>query len=479
MKERTVLRPKKKHAASGQKLMLAFAALAGAALLSPASRFLIYAFPVGALLLSIYLVRKNKAAYVGFVCWLYILTPFVRRVVDYKAGSPETTLMLTPFLAGLACLIVLLPRWAEALNGRSSAMIYVLGAIFYGGITTLLQLHFADFLQGMTLWLAPLFFGIFIYLERQHVRELYSGFERAMVGGTLVAGGYGIAQYISPSSWDSVWMEVNHLISIGPAEPMNVRVFSTMNAPQVLGAFLVVGILMAIRSASKLKFAAIPLGVISLVLSMSRSAWVAMLAGITYLCFRLPSRERTKLIVVAAICAFLLMGLTQVPAMHEAFSTRFSSFTDVKHDESANDRAETYASVVQSLSRSPFGLGIGVEGQGNASVSDAEHDSTIVNMLLSLGVLGSSVFTFGLAALFVKIVFARKKSDDAGLTALQAAVIALMAEAALNNVLTGPVAFLTWSAIGLGYANVEARRDVFLPHRISGFHMTSQKGSIS
>src|SRR5260370_37788287 len=139
MKERTVLRPKKKHAASGQKLMLAFAALTGAALLSPASRFLIYAFPVGALLLSIYLVRKNKAAYVGFVCWLYILTPFVRRVVDYKAGSPATTSMLAPFLASLACMISLLPRWSEVLNGRSAAMIYVLRAIFYGGFSTLLQ----------------------------------------------------------------------------------------------------------------------------------------------------------------------------------------------------------------------------------------------------------------------------------------------------------------------------------------------------
>ena len=169
----------------------------------------------------------------------------------------------------------------------------------------------------------------------------------------------------------------------------------------------------------------------------------------------------------------------QIPAVNETISSRFDSLTDVKHDESANDRAETYQSVIQNLSRSPFGLGIGVEAQGRASVSDAEHDSTIVNMLLSLGVLGSAVFAFGLATLFAKILLAEGGRDTAGLTALQAALVALMAEAALNNVLTGPVAFLTWSAIGLGYANVEARRDVFLPHRISGFQMTSQKGSIS
>jgi hypothetical protein len=469
----------KEHRPPGNRAMLVFAALSGLALLTPASRFLVYAFPAGSMLLSFYLLRKDKGAYVGFVCWLYILTPFVRRVVDYRTGSPEQTLMLAPFLASLVCLIALLPRWAEVLNGRSAPMIYVLGAIFYGGITTLLQMRISEFVSGMSLWLAPLLFGMFLYLERRNVKELYAGFERALMGGTLVAGLYGIAQYFSPPSWDSLWMEVNHLISIGPAVPMNVRVFSTMNAPQVLGAFLVVGILVAFQSASRWKFVAIPAGVLSLGLSMSRSAWLAMVVGVAYLCLRLPSRERTKLIFVAASCAFVLVALTQIPAVHDLFAARFDTLTDVKHDESANDRAETYAAVAQSLSRSPFGLGIGVEGQGNASVADAEHDSTIVNMLLSLGVLGSLVFTFGMVTLFARIVLTGSNGGAAGLTALQAAVVALAAEAALNNVLTGPVAFLTWSAIGLGWANVEVRKGLRVPHSIAGFPMTSRAGSVS
>jgi hypothetical protein len=469
----------KKRGPRGDRAMLIFAILTGVALLSPASRFLIYLFPAGSMLLSVYLLRKDKGAYVAFVCWLYILTPFVRRVVDYRAGSPETTLMLAPFLASLVCLITLLPRWAEVLNGRNAPMIYVLSAIFYGGFTTLLQLRISEFFLGMSLWLGPLFFGLFLYLERRNVRELYAGFERALIGGTLVSGLYGIAQYFSPSSWDSTWMEVNHLISIGPAVPMNVRVFSTMNAPQVLGAFLVVGVLVAFRSTSKLKFVAIPAGVLSLGLSMSRSAWLAMIVGVGYLCFRLPSKERTKLIFVAASCAFVLVALTQIPPVHDAFAARFDTLTDVKHDESANDRAETYASVAQNLTRSPFGLGIGVEGQGNASVADAEHDSTIVNMLLSLGVLGSLVFAFGMVTLFARILLAGSNRDIAGLTALQAAVVALAAEAALNNVLTGPVAFLTWSAIGLGCANVEVRKDLRVAHPLPDFQMASRMRPVS
>jgi hypothetical protein len=112
-------------------------------------------------------------------------------------------------------------------------------------------------------------------------------------------------------------------------------------------------------------------------------------------------------------------------------------------------------------------------------VADAEHDSTIVNMLLSLGVLGSLVFTFGMVTLFARIVLTGSNGGAAGLTALQAAVVALAAEAALNNVLTGPVAFLTWSAIGLGWANVEVRKGLRVPRSIAGFPMTSRAGSVS
>jgi hypothetical protein len=100
-------------------------------------------------------------------------------------------------------------------------------------------------------------------------------------------------------------------------------------------------------------------------------------------------------------------------------------------------------------------------------------------MLLSLGVLGSAVFAFGLATLFAKILLADAGRDTAGLTALQAALIALIAEAALNNVLTGPVAFLTWSAIGLGYANAEARKGLQVVGAISHFQAPSRAGSVS
>jgi hypothetical protein len=49
----------------------------------------------------------------------------------------------------------------------------------------------------------------------------------------------------------------------------------------------------------------------------------------------------------------------------------------------------------------------------------------------------------------------------------------------LNNVLTGPVAFLTWSAIGLGYANAEACKGLQVVGAISHFQAPSRAGSVS
>jgi hypothetical protein len=358
-------------------------------------------------------------------------------------------------------------------------VLYVLGAIAYASMTSIVNMHIIEVAAGLIFWLAPVMFGFYLYLERGSYTALYNGFQRAMVGGTLVAGLYGIVQFIVLPPWDREWVDLSHMASIGPAEPLMMRVFSTMNAPQVLGGFLVVGILVTFRSPGRVKFLAIPSAVAALGFSMSRSAWLALAAGVFYFCFRLASRERVRLIVLAACCAMVLAAATQTLDVNETLDSRFQSLTDVKNDESASDRAEAYGALIQGISKSPFGLGIGVESEeSGASVSDAVHDSTIVNMLLSLGILGSFVFTFGVGTLFVRIL-TRVDNGSPGLISLQASLIALAAEAGLNNILTGPIAFLTWSAIGLGYAAIESSRSATFTSSFATGASTAQGRAVS
>ena len=59
----------------------------------------------------LYLIHRGQ--YVSFVIWLYMITPFVRRVVDYQAGYQDVSMVtLAPQLAAtvsLFCVFQKLP----------------------------------------------------------------------------------------------------------------------------------------------------------------------------------------------------------------------------------------------------------------------------------------------------------------------------------------------------------------------------------
>ncbi len=445
---------------SSHKKMWFLAALTLLCYIPSFARLWVYALPLLSFLLAVQLIRKDKSAYIEFVVWLYMLVPLVRRYVDYRTGVQETTIMVAPYLAVAVCLWIIFPRWTEVLNARNASLILVLAAILYASATTAFQMLLGGLVSGVAAWLLNVLFAFFIVLERKHIKEMYVGFERVMVYGTLVVGAYGIVQYFLLPECDRVWMELSQLASFGTPLPLEVRVFSTMNAPQVVGAYLVVGILVAYGSHYKIKYLAMFAGLASLLLSMSRSAWVALVAGALFLAFRLPSRERKRIIVIGAICfGTILIGL-QVPSLNESLSSRFLSLTDT-NDDSAYDRTKIYEAVFHSVATSPFGLGLGVEddSQSHDSIADAEHDSSVVNLLLSFGVVGSIVFCLGFVGVSWRILWASRDASSILLLSTQASLFALIAEVPLNNILTGPIASLTWCVIGLGCATMEARID--------------------
>ncbi|MEM5591073.1 hypothetical protein AAHH67_03935 [Niallia circulans] len=53
---------------------------------------------------------------------------------------------------------------------------------------------------------------------------------------------YGWIQYFYLPEWDKLWMENVEMNSIGIAEPMNFRIFSTVNSPGPFALFLSIAI---------------------------------------------------------------------------------------------------------------------------------------------------------------------------------------------------------------------------------------------
>lgn len=439
-----------------RRVMIAFALIVGAVMFSSAAKILIIAFPAGCLVIAFTTIRRDGALFTEYITWLFFLTPFIRRVVDFETGARETVIISTPFLVLSVPALFALARWRNIVSRESSPLLYAMAAVLYGAFIACVHLELSSAVVGLTIWGSPLLFGLYLISERDNASRLYRGIERAILGGTLVAGLYGVIQYFAIPAWDAAWMRTVDMVTIGKPEPMEVRVFSMMNSPQVLAAFLMVGVLLAYRLRSPWKYPILLAGIASLALSFARSAWIGLLAGLTLYAFRAAPKERLRTITATFGCAALVLVALNVPQVSEALSTRFTTFEDLAHDQSALDRRDTYSQVIEILRRSPTGIGLGVD----SGMSDAENDSSIVATLLSLGLPGSVVFVVALGICGFWLFSIRPDRELPYFLGLQCCIVSLAVESPLNNVIDGQIAFLTWSFIGLSCGGLMMRQKV-------------------
>jgi hypothetical protein len=437
-----------------RRLVLALVAIVAGAMFTPAAKILVVLFPAGCLYVGYQALRADSALFGEFVTWLFFLTPLVRRIVDYETGARETVIIATPFLVLMIPLLLVLGQWRKVVNRECAPFCYAIASIVYGAFVACAHGQFSSAATGLLMWIAPITFALYLLIKWDRIFATFDGMERAMLGGTLVAGIYGLFQYLAIPAWDAEWMRSVDMVTIGKPEPMEVRVFSTLNSPQILGAFLLVGILLAYRSPSRWKYLVLPAGIASLVLSAARSAWIGLVAGLIFLAFRASSRDRARIIFATLGCTMLVLVASNVPEFSDTLSTRFGTFADLKHDESALDRKETYAQVSEMLQHSPTGNGLGVDN----GMADAQNDSSVVAVLLSLGLPGSLVFAAALGVCTFTLMSTKAAREFPQLLGLQCCFTGLALESPLNNVVNGQIGFLLWSLIGLSYGILMKRK---------------------
>lgn len=434
-----------------------FAVINALVIFSPVSRAAIVLYPASSFLLALFVMQRSKPAYVGLVCWLWFLTPFVRRVVDWRGGGFTTVILLTPFLAVAVAALALAPRWRLLVTRRTAPLFFVLGAILYGTAIAVLHLKVSGLPQAAISWFFPLIFAFFLFEEREQYEEIYKSFEHAMIGGLLVAGVYGIYQFFQLPIWDAQWMIQSDLTSIGLPEPTQVRVFSTMNSPQVFAAFCTGGLLVALRSHLKLRYLAVPVGLIALILSLSRTAWIGLVVGVIYLFLIMNNRQRARIIAVAGSCLVVSLIALQIPEFKTLATERFSSFTDPSQDSSYNARVQDYGAVLRTIADNPFGLGLSSDAGSNDQAPQtnnvAQQDSSITDSVFSLGILGAAIFVLGSILLGFDIFIGRR--HDTAIAGAMATLLAIFAESPFNSVIAGPIAFLLWCCVGLCLAERE------------------------
>jgi hypothetical protein len=437
--------------------LIAFWGVVLALAFSPASRALVLLLPLAGLGIGVYLHRRFPGYYVGFVCWLYFLTPLVRRIIEYKTGVGSASfVMIAPFFACWAGMAIIREH-PVIFDSRLRMWVVVAGALVYGSLIGLLSNPLGAVAQDVFGWSSPMCFALYLFIQRERVEELLDSFRKNMLAGLIIMGGYGLWQFFAVTPWDQYWMEHAQLTSIGLPEPMEVRVFSTMNTPQPFADYLLCGLLIGLQSRRLVRLIATPLAIVVIALTMSRSAWICGAIGIVLLAAGVRGRQRFRMAGTVLACTVVLLAALQLPAVDEVVTHRVESFSSLKYDGSVNDRIANQQLALNAFQSSPFGLGLGAEGKGRSSGptwgvprdSYVLADNGIEQVLLSFGWAGSVLYLVGFGAILIAVFRGPK---DGAIIAFRTILIALLIQAPSMGVFPGASGFLLWSAIGFCFA---------------------------
>ena len=444
--------------------LVGFVLFTVAAMASPASRVLVILFPLISLVLALYLAPRSIRLYVTLVVWLFMLTPFVRRVVEWHSGSSAVTvIMAAPMLAAMAGMVVYRHDWPAVWRYLPRPWIYIVLALVYSLVVGVLTSGVVSILPGIVSWFGPLCFGTYIFWNRDRIPELMSSLRMNFLVGVLVTSLYGLYQYFFLAPWDAYWMETSNLTSIGNPFPMQVRVFSTMNAPQPFADFLIFGLLLSITSTKWVRLLAVPLGVLVLGLTSSRSAWIACVFSLGYVIISLSAKQRIQIFAILVGCVLAIGVASLIPEINEMLTQRLQTLSSGKDDGSVIDRLQSQREAVQMFISTPFGTGLGggdalthTDGPsyGKAQLNDVNAaDNGIEEVLLTLGWFGSIVYVVGFGESLLTS-FRGKGTQEMVLA--RAMIVAMLLQVPFLGIFPGPSGFLLWTSLALCYAMTTA-----------------------
>jgi len=430
---------------------------ATALLLLAAPSALRIGFPVLATLAAALLFARSAPAYVSFVMWLWFLSPWLRRMVDFRTEFVATSpLLLAPVLATGIAGWTMLTRTRSLSRPGAIPFICAMAGIAYGTVIGVFHFQLVDIAQALVNWVPPILFGFFLYERRDLYTQFRRVIERTFLYGVLVMGAYGVYQFFLLPEWDSSWMKAMLTGSFGEALPLHVRVFSTMNAPAPFATYIMAGLLMMFSmERSWLRIPAALLGFFSFLLTTNRASWIGFLVGLIYLAMHLGMRQRIKLIAMALGCGVLLATISMVPAVNDVLFARFQSMLDPKNDVSYQARIDGHKLAFAQIAQEPGGEGMGtMDVNHNVSKRDSSigpHDSTILEFLFSLGFAGTFIYFGGLAFAGYRL-FGGSRVRDPFTISMIAITLSYFAQAILNSIMIGVLGFVVWLSIAMALA---------------------------
>jgi hypothetical protein len=407
-------------------------------------------------------VRKKPRAYLQWTIWTWLLTAFVRRVVDLRCGfTNQSLVLLTPLPVTLVCLSELWEKGSKVFASRSLLpFLMCLYAGLFGGVISMIMAPGARVIYAFMEWETPILFALYLAASSERFELYRRVFQRTFLTALLVLGSYGIFQFVVMPRWDVFWLEnvmdVGGQSTFGRPEPGMLRVWSTVNSPGAFAAICFVGMIVVALLRSKWKIPAVLLGLVNLGLTLIRTAWGGFGVSLFLLLFTIRRKSLLGVLAVGVIAGCCLPLLTLIPGVSDTVSDRLSSLTDLKSDESYNDRKEVYQKTLGVVLSNPLGTG----HMGGELI-----DSGILDLCLCLGWPGALVYVASVLVLIGNPFNLRVCNDEFSRSCHAAAVGVFVLLPSGNSLIELP-GLLLWTCIALyrvGCDHAQSRQPALRP----------------
>lgn len=447
--------------------ILGFVVFSAVCILAGAGSILRIAFPAGAFAVAVFLYCRYPILYLGFTWWLWFLTPWVRRLVDYRSGWTEpSTVLLAPFLATLVTLVTFLRYFPKSYRRDGLPFVLALAgvvyAVFIGIINSKYGLSpkvievispggdgFSYTLSSVIVraldWLIPILFSFHLFINWQDYPEYRQNIQRTFRWGVLVMGLYGIVQFLLAPEWDKFWL-INVIkggsTAFGLPVPLGIRVFSTMNSPGPFAITLMAGLVLLLADRGIVRFFAAGAGYLTFLLTLVRSAWGAWLLNVLIFSSSLKPRLQMRLIITILVVSMCAFPLVTMEPFSRVIAKRTQTLTNIQEDGSFQARSHAFGRGFDAALFDPIGSGVGLPGV----------DSGFVDILFALGWLGVIPYFSGLFLLVFKMLQGAARHFDPFVSAASAISIGQIVQLVFGNGLTGISGILIWCFLSLSLA---------------------------
>ncbi|MFM0247657.1 O-antigen ligase family protein [Paraburkholderia sediminicola] len=445
--------------------LLLFAATLGLILLHQ-GRLVEYFFPLGAFAVAAVLYWRSPAHYIGFVCWLFFLTPEVRRLADFVNGSfnQQSPIMVATLLAVALTGLTLIRRAALLGQRRAAPLVLIVIALLYAFVVGMAQVGPAAATFTLINWLYPVMVAFYLTVTWRHYPDYHRVLLKTFVYGGLLMSVYGLLEFVSPMPWDAFWLISSKMLSEGQPVPFGMRISSTMNSCGPFAVTLMTILLMSLAARGKARIVLGCVGIPALLLTSARSTWGGFAIALVYSFAMLDGKNRMRLMAGVLGLAVVAAPLMMIDQVAEPVLQRLSSIQDLGQDDSFQARADFYKSFMSSALTDIAGQGLGTTGLGSKLSNDTaaqamlNFDSGLMEVPYVMGWPGTLLYTTGIVMLLWRAYRASRQhpSDLLAISGVGVAVAILSMMVFINTLtsVSGMFFFLgvTLPVISLRYA---------------------------